>query len=375
MKVICDRSALADALGIVGGVVVARTPKPVFACVKFEALSKEAGLTLTATDGEIGLSLGVAQVSVEEPGAALVPADKLLQIVRTSTDPTLTIEMQEHAAHIRGADSHFTIYGYDPAEFPELRSFDEAAVDCEIAAGTLQRMISRTLFATAAESSRYAINGVLFDRKGKSLRLVATDGRRLALANDSVTPGKKSEEKRSCIVPSKALKLLGRLIDDPDAVVRLAIQDAAIIFSIGDGPDAAVLSSNLVEGAFPPFEDVIPKNHDKKITFATATLSSAVQRAALLTNEESKGVRMSFTSEHLTLSSRAPEMGEAQIEVALDEYKGEPIEIGFNPGFLVDALKVVDDMQVIVELKDSSKPGVIKAGNEFTYVVMPVNLQ
>lgn len=375
MKVICDRAALGEALNIVSGVVVTRTPKPVYACVKIVAESGDGGLTLIATDGEVGLTLGVGQVSVEDPGEALIPADKLAQIVRASADATLTVEIKENAAHVRGSDSHFTIFGYDPSEFPEVRKFGDATVDCEIAAGSLQKLIIRTLFATAAESSRYAINGVLFDRKAKKLRLVATDGRRLALANDACLPSDKATEQVSCIIPSKALKLVTRLIDDPDAVIRIAIEESQILFAIGAGPDAAVLVSNLVEGAFPPFEDVIPRDHDKKVSFLTATLRSAVQRAALLTDEESKGVRLNFSSGKLTLSSRAPEMGEAQIEVELEEYKGDPIEIGFNPGFLVDALKVIDDSQVIIELKEASKPGVIRAGSEFTYVVMPVNLQ
>lgn len=375
MKVICDRAALAEALNVVAGVVATRTPKPVYACVKFAAGAGDAGLMLTATDGEVSLQLGVDQVSVEDPGDSLVPADKLLQIVRSSLDPTLTIEVKENAAHIKGADAHFTIYGYDPQEFPDIRRAEEPKVDCELPALTLQKLIARTLFATATESSRYAINGVLFDRKGKKLRLVATDGRRLAVAVGACTPGKGAEESSNCIIPSKALKLVLRLIDDPDALVRIALEETGVVFRIGDGPDAAMLSSNLVEGVFPPFEDVIPRDQDKKVTFATAALSSAVQRAALLTNEESKGVRMSFKQSGLTLTSRAPEMGEAEIEVDLDDYKGEPIEIGFNPGFIVDALKVVDEQQVIVEMKEPNKPGVIKAGSDFTYVVMPVNLQ
>ena len=111
------------------------------------------------------------------------------------------------------------------------------------------------------------------------------------------------------------------------------------MFSIGEGSDAAVLSTNLVEGAFPPFEDVIPKDQDKKVTFDASELASAIRQAALLTNEESKGVRMSFKDKMLTLTSRAPEMGEAEIHMDLDKYDGDPLEIGFNPGFIVDALK------------------------------------
>jgi len=130
-----------------------------------------------------------------------------------------------------------------------------------------------------------------------------------------------------------------------------------------------------VEGAFPPFEDVIPKDQDKKVSCDTASLLSAIRRAALLTNEESRGVRMAFADDKLTLTSRAPEMGEAEVELALDKYEGDPVEIGFNPGFIADALKVVDGGKVIVELKAPNKPGVLRTGPDFTYVLMPVNLQ
>lgn len=371
MKVICDRSALAEGLTLVSGVVVSRTPKPVYACVKLVA-SKD-GLRLYATDGEIGLELGIEQVNVEEPGEALVPADKLNQIVRASDDSTLTIEVKEHTAHVRGQGAHFTIYGFDPKEFPQVRNFGELESDCEIPAQRLQKLVARTLFATAAESSRYAINGVLFDRKGKKLRMVATDGRRLAVSRGDCQ--KSADGDTSCIIPTKALNLVLRLIDDPDAPIRIAVDENQILFAVGEGLDAAVLSSNLVEGVFPPFEDVIPRDQDKKVTFNRDALSSAVRRAALLTNEESKGVRMSFREKELTLTSRAPEMGEAEINIDLESYSGEPIEIGFNPGYLVDALKVVDDAEVIIELKAANKPGVLKAGQDFTYVVMPVNLQ
>lgn len=371
MKVICDRSALAEGLTLINAVVVIRTPKPVYACVKLVATAD--GLRLYATDGEIGLELGIEQVNVEEPGEALIPADKLNQIVRASNDSTLTIEVKEHTAHVRGQGAHFTIYGFDPKEFPASRGFADATIDCEIPSLRLQKLIARTLFATAAESSRYAINGVLFDRQGKKLRMVATDGRRLALSRGDCQ--KSADGNAQCIIPTKALHLVQRLIDDPDAPIRIAIDDNQILFAVGEGTDAAVLSSNLVEGVFPPFEDVIPRDMDKKVSFNREALSSAVRRAALLTNEESKGVRLSFRDRELTLTSRAPEMGEAEINVDLDGYTGDPIEIGFNPSYIVDALKVIDDVEVMIELKAPSKPGVLKAGADFTYVVMPVNLQ
>ena len=142
------------------------------------------------------------------------------------------------------------------------------------------------------------------------------------------------------------------------------------------GDARAVLASNLVEGAFPPFEDVIPKDHDKKVTFDRDVLTAAVRRAALLTNEESRGVRMSFNGENkmVELTSRAPEMGEADIRVPVNAYEGDDIEIGFNPHFITDALKVITEPEVVMELKAPNKPGLIKSGNDFVYVVMPVNL-
>jgi DNA polymerase-3 subunit beta len=369
MKVICDRAALADAVNVISGVVAARTPTPVLQCVKLEAA--EGVLTMTATNLEVGLRLGIEQVDVQDKGTALVPADKLSQIVRMSEDPTITLETDGHTMHIRGADSHFKVFGYDPREFPPVRDFGDAAVDCELPAGMLQTLIARTQFAAATEHSRYAINGILFDRDGKKLRLVATDGRRLAVARGSC---KGKEGKASCIVPTRALLVLGKLVDDPDAPIRIAIEENQILIQVGEGPDAAVMSSNLVEGAFPPFEDVIPKDQDKKVSCDAAALSSAVRRAALLTNEESKGVRLSFADRKLTLTSRAPEMGEAEVQLDLDTYEGEPLEIGFNPSFITDALKVVDSGPVIVELKAANKPGVLKTGSDFTYVLMPVNL-
>lgn len=370
MKVICDRAALLDAATLVGGVVVNRSPSPVLLCVKLTA--SDGVLRLAATDTDVGLRLGVDQVDVQEDGEALIPADKLLQIVRASEDPTLTIETDDHTALIRGAGSRFKIFGYDPAEAPEVREFGDSQPDFEIDAGQLRTLVQRTLFAAAAEHSRYAINGVLLDRDGKKLRLVATDGRRLAVAKGNC---RAEDGQRSCIVPTKALNLVNKLVDDPDSPVRVSVEESQVLFAIGEGADAATLSSNLVEGAFPPFEDVIPKDQDKKVTFNVDSLASAIRRAALLTNEESKGVRLSFADNKLTLQSRAPEMGEAEIELELEKYDSDPMEIGFNPGYITDALKVIDEGQVIIELKAHNKPGVIKTGNDFTYVLMPVNLQ
>ena len=370
MKIICDRTALLDAVNIVSSVVVSRTPSPVLLCVKLTAV--DGVLTLAATDLEIGLRMGIDQVNIEDEGTALIPADKLKQIVHASDDPTLTIHTDDHAVHITSANARFKVFGYDPKEAPEVRDFTDIKVDFEADAGVLGKLVGRTLFAAASEHSRYAINGVLLDRDGNKLRLVATDGRRLAISRGACRNG---NDQHSCIVPIKTLNLLSRLIDNPDTLIRVGIEENRIIIAVGDGTDAAVLSSNLVEGSFPPFEDVVPREHDRTGVFSTAELAAAVRSAALLTNEESRGVKMAFSGDQLTLTSRAPEMGEAEIHIDAEKYDGEPLDIGFNPGFLTDALKVVDKAEVTIELKAPNKPGVIKMGNDFTYVIMPVNLQ
>jgi len=386
MKVICDRGALLDGINLVSGVVAQRTPRVQLTCVKLTADTKEGAgrLVLVATDAEIALRLEVDRVEVERDGEALIPADKLRQIVSAEDqDPTLTIEVEGDAADIRGTDAHFHVLGYPAGDFPPVPSFESIAQQAKAVfqhpAGDLTSLVTRTLFATARETSRYAINGVLLRREGKQLELVATDGRRLAIARATLAGGDKSAEGVSCIVPSKALSTLLKLAEDPEEPVRIAIADNQIAFLLGPeeaGGGRACLTSNLVEGAFPPYEEVVPKDQDKTAVLDRDVMASAVRRAALLTNEESRGVRLSFTGadKQVELSSRAPEMGEATITVDLRDYKGEDLEVGFNPQYLVDALKVIDEPAVTIELKAGNKPGVIKSGSDFTYVVMPVNL-
>ncbi len=365
MKVICDRAALLESLNLVGGVVATRTPKPVLTCVKLTAA--DATLTLAATDLEVAVQVSTGRVEVSEPGVALVPADKLNQIVRESIDPTLTLETKGDETHIKTADSHFKLLGYPADDFPSLPTF-EGEANFELTAGDLHKIVAQTIFATARENSRYAINGVLFDREKNKLAVVATDGHRLAMARTTCKAGE--GDQRSAIVPTKALNILLKLFHDGETSVRVRFVDNQILFASED----SLLASNLVEGNFPPYRDVIPKDSDRKASLGTDAFASAVRRAALLTNEESKGVRMSFSGNGLTLSSRAPEMGEATIDVDLPEFQGEPMDIGFNPHYVLDALKVVEEDRITFEFKAPNKPGVIRTGSEFLYVIMPVNL-
>ncbi len=398
MKIIADRSALLNAVNLVAAVVPSRSPSPTLSCIKLVA-SKQAGagvLNLAGTDAEHSLELSLAQVDVAQPGTAVVNADKFKQIISNfaETDPTVTLELEGDACHIRGTSAKFKILAFPAGDYPPLPDFagavsgsgpSAARAVMNHSAGTLMRLISRTSFAVARETSRYAINGVLLKRDGKRLEMVATDGRRLALCRTSVKAAPESQPV-ACIVPTKALNLFTRLAGDPEEGVRVAITDNRIFFAFDAVPEGrkdakaaaprAILSSTLVEGAFPPYEDVIPKDQDKKAVCSRDELAAAVRQASVLTNEESRGIRMAFSGKtrKVRLSSRAPEVGESEIDLGLNTYEGEDLEICFNPAFFTDVLKTVDEPEVIVELKGSNKPGVLKAGADFLYVLMPVNL-
>lgn len=368
MKVICNRGALLEALMVAGNVVAARTPKPVLQCVKLTAADNS--LTVAATDLEVAIRYSDNQVQIEQAGEALVPADKLRDIVRESVDDTLSIEVAGDNANIRGQDSHFKIFTQKPSDFPPVPDF-EGEAQFQVPGGQLKQLIGQTLFAAAKESTRYAFNGVLVVAKAKKISLVSTDGRRLAMAKGDLSAGDKlDKEGVKAIVPTKALNLMDKLIDDPEEQVSFQVRENQVIFHTS----SATLTSNLVEGTFPPYEDVIPKDTDKKMTAATADFLSAIRRAALLTTEESKGVRMAFSKKGLVLTSRSPESGEATINFPC-KYEGADVEIGFNPQFLTEALRVVDSDEISLDLTAANRPGLLKGGANFLYVIMPVNLQ
>jgi DNA polymerase-3 subunit beta len=322
-----------------------------------------------ATDLEVGMSYIISEVQVEKAGAIAVPAERLAAIVRESADDVLVLQAKEGTCEVIGADSHFTIYGQQADTYPAVPSFDGPA-QMEVALNSLQEAISQCLFATAKESTRYALNGVLWEIKGKKLSLVATDGRRLARSRLNLTsvPDKKITEAK-IIVPAKTMGLLERLGADKKDTVAVRLVDNQILFSCNN----IIISSNLVEGNFPKYEDIIPTDYQKKLSLSTEAVLSAVRRSSLLTSEESRGIRLSISSGSMTFSGRAPETGDARIDMPI-EYKGEAIEIGFNPQFLIEILRVIKAPQFEMELGESDRPGLIKSGQNLLYVLMPISL-
>ena len=231
----------------------------------------------------------------------------------------------------------------------------------------MAHMIGRTLFATAKAHRHYAISGVLWEASGKKLQLVATDGHRMAQATGSL---KKSVAKEvTAIVPGKLMSLIQRIAADGEEMLDVKIQENQILIRTA----RATLVSSLVQGNFPKYSDVIPSECTQKVTVKTAQFEHRIRQAALLTNEESKGIRMSFKPGEVTLSSRAPETGEAEVTCPIT-YDGEGIEISFNPGFLIDALRVTETEEVTLGMNAGNKPAIVRSGSDFLYVLMPVDL-
>ena len=364
MKLRFNREEMAEAMAAICGVAATRTPKEILKCVRVEAQADV--LLLTATDLELSLRCAISQVEVDEPGESVVVADTLARIVHECSDEVLSMETQGTHLHLRGAGSHFQIVTVDAAEFPPVPVL-EGEPEYTVEHKVLRRLIEWTVMAAARESTRYAINGVLWAIEEGRLTLAATDGRRLSVARGDLVDAVKGDAIPNVILPVKALTVFNRLGGDGRVAIKTV--GSQMLLSVG----GSLLATSLVEGHFPKYQDVIPTDCDRIATLNTAEYQAALKQAALLTNEESKGVRLAFSDGNLTIRSRAPEQGEATVSIPVT-YKHEAVEIGFNPVFQLDILRVVHTDEITLALKEASRPGVIRAGEDFLYVVMPLSL-
>lgn len=366
MKAQCPREGLLSACQLAGAAVASRDVKPILKNIK--AIAGSHGCTLMATDLELGIRLEVRSVKVDQAGEAILPAGRLTAILRESTDDELTLEATKEASIIRGANNEFEMPGEDPAEFPDIPTFSDDKYH-EVQANVLREMIRRTAFAAAKENPRYATTGVLWVLEGNKLKLVATDGRRLALATGPATDhGGGDSKDQPHVVPTKAMGLLERILQDGDEAVKVCLRPNDALFKT----ERAMIYSRLVEGRFPNYQDVIPKKITVKIPLTVGPFMSAVRQAAIMTDDESKRVIFSFTKKKLTMKAQAAESGRSKIELPVD-YEGEGLAINFDAHFLTDMLRVLaPDTALTLEMVDPSSPAILRCGQEYLYVVMPL---
>jgi DNA polymerase III subunit beta len=369
VKALCPREALLSACQLTSAAIPSKDLKPILKNLK--AIAGDDRCTLIATDLEVGIRLELQGLEILETGEAILPAKKLIDILREARDDKLEIEADASACYVRGTQSSldFEMPSEDPAQFPDFPTFNEEKYH-EITAGTLREMIRRTVFACADEAQRYSMTGVMWELDGGSAKLVATDGRRLALAEGVATSvGGHTTKGQTPVVPAKAMGLLERnLQDDPEETVKVCIRPNEVLFRTG----RAVIYSRLVEGRFPDYRAVLPKKSEVKLMLNVADFQSAVRQAAIMTDNEAPRVTFKFSKDKLTLLAQGAMAGRSKVERPL-EYSGKAIDVNFNPHYVTEFLKVLPlDQELKLELNDGGSPALFRCGEQYVYLVMPL---
>ena len=365
MKFSISREALIKPLNLVAGVVERRQTLPILSNVLLNLEGTQ--LSLTGTDLEVEL---IGRVEVEAGGVdgdITVPARKLVDICKSLPDSSqIEFSVDSGKAMVKAGRGRFTLSTLPATEFP---SVDESAGDqtLEVAQSVVKRLIDRTAFAMAQQDVRYYLNGMLLELKAGRLRMVATDGHRLALctANEAVSTGD-----AAIIIPRKGVLELSRLLDT-DESIRLVIGSN----HIRAANQQFTFTSKLVDGKFPEYERVLPKSADKTVIGQRLELRQAFTRTAILSNEKYRGVRLKLSADTLDIMANNPEQEQAE-EVVAVEYQGEELEVGFNVSYLLDVLSVLDGDQIRLSLSDSASSALLEEADEgdSLYVVMPMRL-
>ncbi len=363
MKFDTNKNILIKGIQEVQNAINPKTTLPILSNILIEALKES--LSLTATDLDIGI-ISTIPVKPAVEGAITVPARKFIDIIKELPDGEVSISVKKNnAVHIECPSCVFKIMGLPKDEFPQLPDFkDRDSITMQ--RGRLKKMLTMTSFAISRDETRYVLNGVLFVIKPSYIRIIATDGRRLAMVEEKTQLPKTQE--RKVIIPAKTINELNKLLGE-EGDVKISFGNNQISFDMA--PTKVV--SRLIEGEFPNYEQVIPKEVKDVLNIERAKFLAATKRAALFTNPDSLAVKIELTKDKMVLSKSTPYIGEAREEVLVD-YKGKDLTIGFNPDYLIDVLKNINEETVNFEVADPEKPGVIRIGSEYVYVVLPMQL-
>ncbi len=365
MKLRAARDVLLKPLQAVIGVVERRQTMPILSNVLLVARDGE--LLVTATDLEVEL-VASAEVDVESGGEITVSGRKLLDICKALPEGSdIDISLSGEKLVVRSGRSKFTLVTLPAAEFPSVEDI-KAGQTIEISQEVLGRLIEKTHFSMAQQDVRYYLNGMLLETGGKHLRAVATDGHRLALYEAEIDGAALDEQQ--VIVPRKGVLELQRLLDGEGKLnVELGANHVRIQLK------GIRFTSKLIDGRFPEYERVIPKESSNELTADKASLRSALQRTAILSNEKYRGIRLIIRDSGVVIQAHNPEQEEAEEELEVT-YSGEDIEIGFNVNYLLDALGAVDGDQVTLSVLDSNSSCLIRqpGSDEGKFVVMPMRL-
>lgn len=369
MDFTAKKDELLRELSLIQGIVERKNTIPILANVLIDVGESDVGLA--ATDLDVGIRCRLS-AEVTKPGALTLSAKKLFEIVRAVPSGDIQIKaLENNWAAITSGRSFFKMVGLGKSEFPSLPDPPEGDLTA-IPGAALSELINKTSFAITADDNRYFLNGARLELTDDDLRMVATDGHRLAYI--SVKRPEKSQGTASVIVPKKTLLELLKILGEEEQNVDFSQGDNHLFFKIGE----RLLVSKRVEDQFPAYDKVIPQGNDKLVTCGRDSLTGAIRRVSLLANERSRAVRFGIQSGALEVSSQNPELGEAR-ETVEATYDGEPMDIGFNGQYLLDFLNAAGSDEVSFELKDDSSQGLLRPAvdteeKDYRYVVMPMRL-
>lgn len=370
MKFSLSKTALLRELNLLQGVVEKKNTIPILSNILIETANQSL-ISLIATDLDVSLHTECA-ADVSKPGAVVLQARKLFDIVRNLPDADIQFAKEENdRVRISCGSSEFKIVGQPKEHFPSTPQVAQSGFS--ISPGVLNNLISRTIFAITQEESRYALNGSLITISGGRLQMVATDGHRLALASSSFDQSGDSAEELKVIIPKKALTELVKLTTGVDEPLQFSKDENHLYFDFGHRR----LTSRMLAGQFPNYELVLPKSNDKTVPLNTEKITQAIRRAALMADERSHGIKLELANGQLNITSQSADVGEAREVIPVD-YTGDGMTIGFNAQYLQDFFNVVGTEEIVFELKDEQSPALIKPVEdnqyEYKYVVMPMRL-
>ena len=366
MRFSLQREALLKPLAQVVNVVERRQTLPVLANLLTQVSAGQ--LSLTGTDLEVEM---VSRVAVDDAqdGETTIPARKLFDIVRALPDGSkVTLSQSGEKITVQAGRSRFTLSSLPANDFPSVDEV-EATERVSVPETALKELIERTAFAMAQQDVRYYLNGLLFDLADKRLRCVATDGHRLALCETALEEAVPT--KRQIIVPRKGVQELQRLLEGGDRTVVLEMGRNHIRIKRDD----VTFTSKLIDGRFPDYEAVIPIGADREVLIDREALRAALQRAAILSNEKYRGVRLEMSPGLVRINAHNPEQEEAQEEVEA-ETRVDALAVGFNVNYLLDALSALRDEQVVLQLRDANSSALVREASSARcrHVVMPLRL-
>ena len=369
MQFVISRNALQKELAFVQGIVERKNTIPVLANILIESAGEDS-IRISGTDLDVTIRCDADAQEITSQGAICVPARKLFDIARLLPDAPVSFRKEENEWVTVECDrSKFRLPGVSKETFPELPGFKSTPL--KLPASMLKLLIDRTIFAITQEEGRYTLSGAKFELDKKNVRMVTTDGHRLAYVstdNAGVTG-----DGLEVLIPRKTLAELTKLTADFDGDINLGADENHVYFEIG----SRLLISRMLSGQFPNYEMVMPKNNDRSAAFDTLSLNQAIRRVALMADDRSRAIRMHLTKEQLLISSQNAEEGEARETIATD-FDGEETEIGFNAQYLLDFLNVVGSERVNFEFKDGNSQAQLRPVTEdnydYRYVIMPMRL-